>query len=356
MISKEKQAAQMLLGKELPNGWLVVEKIEKESDKSAKVYSSYYKVQKGEQKGFLKAFDYSAATKSTNDYTEDLKAILDAFTLEKEILKSCTEYGCKNVIQLLEDGSIDVEEAEKYPRVEYLILEYAEKGSVKDVLKNEKITLEWKLLSLHQLAKGLNELHKIKVAHQDIKPSNLVNFESGKSKISDLGSAMRLGSTKEELPLHLFDKDYAGTWAYAPPELLYGEKSDDDVIRRIGCDLYLLGSMVAFYFTHVSMTSLIKDNLADHLCWTNNSNYGNYNSVKSYVIQAFEMALIDMGREIENQSLRQKVTEIVRYLCNPDPLKRGHERSIKLLGSNYSLERFVTVFDLLASRVRLNRL
>jgi serine/threonine protein kinase len=355
MIPKEKQAAQMLIGVELKGGWIVKKKLERENYQSGGVYSCCYEVENGLRKGFLKAFDYSAANKVSEDFVDQMKNILTAFSLEKEILEKCMTYRCKNVIQILENGSLEVKDAEKYPRVEYLILEYAEKGDVRNAISENNVSLEWKIRSLHQLAKGLNELHKISIAHQDVKPSNIVTLKSGLTKITDFGSAITLSSEKNELPKHL-NNDYAGSWEYAPPELLYGDINTDPIIRRIGCDLYLLGSMVAFYFTNISMTALIKMNLEDGLCWTKNSNYGNYNAIKSYVILAFERALEDIGRQIENVYLREKVLLIIKFLCNPDPLKRGHIKNITELGSNYSLERFVTMFDLLATRIKLKKL
>jgi serine/threonine protein kinase len=355
MIFKEKQAAQMLSGLTLDGGWVVGEKIETQLHQSGGVYSCCYEVHNGERKGFLKAFDYCAAEKVSKNYVEELKNILDAFTLEKDILKKCLENGCRNVIQILDDGSLEVPGAEKYPRVEYLILEYAERGDIRDVLHDQQVTLEWKMRSLHQMAKGLNELHKLSIAHQDVKPSNVVTVQSGRTKLTDFGSAVSISTNQEELPPHL-KKPISGSWEYAPPELLYGDVDQDPMTRRIGCDLYLLGSMIAFYFTDMSMSSLIRANLNDSLSWTTGSNYGNYRNVKSYVIQAFEKALDDIGKRINSDYLREQVILILRFLCNPDPLRRGHVKSINQLGSNYSLERFVTMFDLLARKIKLNQI
>jgi serine/threonine protein kinase len=354
MIPENEQAAQLLEGRVLKGGWRVLNKKTMDSHQTGGVYSCYYEVENGDRKGFLKAFDYSSAAKASDEFTKEINNITSAYNLEKEILEICRDSGCKNVIEILDSGFINVEEATNYQRVEYLILELAEEGDVRNVLHEQKVTLEWKIRSLHQLAKGLNELHRLSIAHQDVKPSNIVQT-SGRTKLSDFGSATTINRDKTNLPYHQL-KNLAGTWRYAPPELLYGDVATDDTIRRIGCDLYLLGSMVAFYFTDMSMTALIKANLSDTLCWTDHENYGKYQSIKAYVINAFEQALEDIGRKINDDFLRDKIIEIIRYLCNPDPMKRGHKKNIAERGSNFGLQRFITMFDVLARKIKLNQL
>jgi serine/threonine protein kinase len=211
----------------------------------------------------------------------------------------CTKHNCKNVIEILESDSLEFTQVAKYPRVEYVILEVAPNGDVMDLLDAKKVDLEWKMRSLHQLSKGLNELHQMEIVDQDIKPSNIVSMGNGKTKITDLGSAVTLNPGNRELPAHL-EKNYAGSWEYAPPELLYGEIDGDPKIRRIGCDLYLLGSMITFYFTDMSITALIKYNLEDSFCWTDTKNIGNFGEVKSYLIKAFQQALNDIGKQIDD--------------------------------------------------------
>lgn len=354
MIPKHKQAAHLLEGRILDGGWLVGKKIEKSNKGSVGIYSCYYEVSQGDRKGFLKAFDYSNAAKITDNFAAEIHNITATFNLEKEILEICRDNGCKNVIEILDTGATNIPEATEYPRVEYLILELAE-GNINEALEDPKISLEWKIRSLHQLAKGLSELHKLSIAHQDIKPANIVKLPSGLTKVSDLGSAASVKKKETELPFIQRNR-YAGTWSYAPPELLYGYVSNDNIVRRIGCDLYLLGSMISFYFTNMNMTSLIRNNLSDSLCWTDPRNIGKYEEYKAYLIQAFEIALQDVESQIEHDFIKENVIESIRYLCNPDPMLRGHKKNIAEIGSNYSLERFVTLFDLMARKLKIKQI
>jgi eukaryotic-like serine/threonine-protein kinase len=352
MIPKEKQAAQLLEGKELADGWKVIKKIDLQPYNTGGAYSCCYEVTNGTNKGFLKAFDFSPASKAGGG--DQIRNILNAFNIEKEILEECNKYKFRNIIQLISYGELIVSEAEIYPNVYYLIIEYAEKGDVRDAIEEKRATIEWKLRSLHQLALGLKQLHSILIAHQDIKPSNIVTMSNDVTKLTDFGSAIPLMHNNKELPPHLL-KPYVGTWEYAPPELLYGYLDSDETTRRIGCDLYLLGSMVAFYFTNMSMTSLIKLNLEDSFCWTNPLLFGQYDQIKSYLIMAFEKALDDIHYKLEEDEIKEKIIMIIRYLCNPDPKKRGHPKYFREIGSNYNLERFVSMFNELATYFELKK-
>jgi len=350
MIPIEKQAAHLLAGLKLPGGWEVVKKLERGPEDTGGVYSACYEVRLDGRRGFLKAFDYSGAAKVGEDTTEQIANILNAYNLERRILAECSENRCKNVIQLLATGSVEVPGVVKYPNVEYLILEYAEFGDVRIALSKGTLTLKWKLRSLHQLANGLRQIHNLSIAHQDLKPSNIVSVTESLTKLTDFGSAAPIRAGDSELPSRL-RRHISGSWAYAPPELLYFEINPNTVIRRIGCDLYLLGSMAAFYFTNMNMTALIKKNLADSVSWENPETYGHYVDVKSYLVQAFEQALEDVRSCIADDRIRDKMMLAIRYLCNPDPEKRGHEKTIRQSGPNYNLERIVTMFDVIATRL-----
>src|SRR5690606_12416718 len=103
----------------------------------------------------------------------DIPEIIKAFKFEKFILEKCTEYNCKNVVDYYDDGEIDIDGL-AYPRVHYIIMEYSEDGNVNERLQKEHQNLLWKIKSLHQITKGLHQLHTLSIAHQDIKPENTV--------------------------------------------------------------------------------------------------------------------------------------------------------------------------------------
>lgn len=74
----------------------------------------------------------------------------------------------------------------------------------------------------HGVAKGLNYLHTHGVIHSDLKTKNILLSRNGAdAKIGDVGLARIISSASQT------SQDYAfGTFAYAAPELLLGEKCD----------------------------------------------------------------------------------------------------------------------------------
>lgn len=348
MLKDEEKAAQLLLGKTLNGGWEVTKKYNKTEFQTGGIYSCCYEVRRNidgdEEIGFLKAIDYSDATKVTPDTAALIQNITNSYLYEKKLLSICLSKGLNNVVRLIDSGNIDVEEAKYYPRVEYLILEHAEMGDVRNVLKNPDVNMHWKMLSIHQITKALAQLHRIGIAHQDVKPSNVVNFGKKQSKLTDLGSACSKDQIQENLPKHL-DESYSGSFEYSPPELLYGHISGSWEERRILCDLYLLGNMIIFYFMDTSMNSLLKSNLDRALWWERPGMYGNFDAAKPYLIEAFEKSIEDFRASIKLEDVKDELEKVIRFLCNPDPSNRGHSKNLRQKYNQYGLSRFLTIFD-----------
>ena len=81
-----------------------------------------------------------------------------------------------------------------------------------------------------RLMKGLSALHRLDVAHRDIKPDNIHIGRDGRLRILDLGVALSLGERKAGDPV-----SQAGTPSYMAPELLA------DAPPAPGFDLYAAG-------------------------------------------------------------------------------------------------------------------
>jgi serine/threonine protein kinase len=228
-------------------------------------------------------------------------------------------------------------------RVDYLILEIAD-GDVRSFLSaSNKIELAWKLRALHHIATGIHQLHAADIAHQDVKPSNVLVFGATVSKIADMGSASLKGSVCPR-----DDRDFPGDPAYAPPELLYGYRDPDWTTRRFGCDAYLLGSMVVFMFSGLNATSLLFSKMAadhHHKVWK-----GTYGEVLPYLKDAFGLALESFAQCVPNEPFRTELRTLVSYLCEPDLSLRGHPQNRIGHTVRLSLERILSKLDLLARK------
>jgi hypothetical protein len=72
-----------------------------------------------------------------------------------------------------------------------------------------------------------------------------------------------------------------------------------------------------------------------------------YRSVLPYVRNAFDQALSELESDLP-EPVRARVREILRWLCDPDPKRRGHPTDLDR--SQFSLERIVSAFDLFATK------
>lgn len=334
--------AKKLAGLTLDGGWRVVEPIPVSPNATGGHFSAGYIVESPRgMKAFLKALDFSAAITSL-DPARYFQWLTESFNFERDVLAKCRDRRLDRVVVAITDGLVRVEAQP----VQYLIFELAE-GDVRSQADfSKRFDVAWSLRSLHHVATGLSQLHKEGIAHQDLKPSNVLLFERRTlSKIADLGRAAYKGHSPphETMPV-------AGDRTYAPPELLYGYADPEWNLRRLGCDAYLLGSMVVFFFAGSGVTASVQALLRDTHRWQNWG--GTYDDVLPYVRDAFGHVLAAFEQEVSKE-LRSDLLTAVSELCEPDPRLRGHPLNRASRGNQYSLERYISKFNLLATRAEV---
>lgn len=334
-----------LEGKTLKTGWLVKEKLTSKPGSTGGHYSVCYIVEKNGIVGFMKALNLFQFLKEDDDTTEALADMLNAYNFEKELLSKCRSSGLSKISMLLDS---DVEKFPGYviPTVPYLIFEKAI-DDVRNYLSfSRDVDVAWKLRSLHNICVGLKQLHSIEISHQDLKPSNVFVYPGLISKLGDLGRS--LSSTVNAAHSK---KLFSGDPRYMPPEIMFKFYLNNWHARVYAIDCYLLGSMIVYYFTGTSMTALLIENLSPSIEW--NSYLGRYEEVLPYLIEAFDDAISKLGSFLGDSKLSAELKDLVRQLCFPDPAKRGHPIDINSNFNNYSLERFVTKFDVLARKAEI---
>ena len=233
-------AAHKLQGMTLPDDWVVVERIERPPDATGSTFSVGYFVERGGVRAYLKALHYSSPFRSGHDSARVLQAMTSAHNHEVDVLEKCAGAGMDRVVRALGSGEVVVPGVAGLPNVSYLIFELAD-GDIRAALSTVGATFDyaWALRMLHHAATGLWQLHQNELAHQDVKPSNVLTFGQDSSKLGDLGRASQRG---EHAPHD--DEDHPGDPQYAPPELLYGHVAPGWIERRHASDLYLLASLV----------------------------------------------------------------------------------------------------------------
>ena len=334
--------AQMLCGRELKNSWYVEELIDRPVDATGGNFSTSYIVRSPDgKKAFLKAMDFRSALEAP-DPSKALGLMTAAYNFERNILEKCRKKNLTRIVQVLDEGTIPPQDGDLSSVVQYLIFELA-KGDIRSVVSyGEAADHAWILRTIHQAAAALNQLHRAHIAHQDLKPSNILVFTDTDSKLADLGRSF----DKEMMSPH-DNLQVAGDTTYAPPELLYGYLYQEEwPLRRLAPDLYLLGSLILYLYANVSLTHFLLSRVERRHHYSTGIGYA---EVLPYLQHAFAQILRELPNILPTE-VADPITEAVGQLCNLEPEKRGHPKNHRFGTNRFSLERYVSLFDLLATK------
>ncbi len=334
--------AEQLLGQRiLGHDWQVTGKVPKSNTSTGAKFSvGYVVVNSSGRQAFLKALDFSEALKQPNP-TVFLQGLTTAFNYEKMLLSQCKSNKLDRVAASIDEGEIPVGTLHPILPVPYLVFDLAD-GDVRHKLDlANEFELAFCLRALHHCSTGIQQLHNLNIAHQDLKPSNVLVFDDSDCRVADLGRSALQGnaSPTDQVPV-------PGDVTYAPPELLYREVSSDWRVRHLACDLYHLGSLAVFFFTKVGMTANWHSHLDRAFRY---DRWGQtYRDVLPYVRNAHALAFGEIELQLP-ANVRDRLSKAIRELCEPDPLLRGHPINRSGKGNPYALERYVSSFDLIAS-------
>jgi serine/threonine protein kinase len=116
----------------------------------------------------------------------------------------------------------------------YIVMEYAEKGSLKKIIdNNESNSHNWPLNYnfINQATKGLKHLHENEILHRDLKSDNILITKDNTLKLTDFGLVKFLDSSN----LSNSGNKLTGTPRWLAPEVLGGTK------HSYYSDIYSLG-------------------------------------------------------------------------------------------------------------------
>ena len=339
-----------LIGRVLVGGWKVEGKVIRRSDATGGHFSNCYHVVNvdknsphHEQQGFLKALDYDAAMQET-DVPRALQRMTEEFNFERDLVELCKGRRMRHIVRGVESGEAHIADVGPIDRVNYLIFEAAEHDIRSALALSNHVDLAWIFRTLHNVANGLQLLHSVQVFHQDVKPSNVLEFGEFR-KIGDLGRASRAGVKGP-----FDDIDVAGDHGYATPELLYGFVHQDEGVRRRASDCYQLGGLIYFLFAGVSLTTALIVGLDENL---HPANYGgNYEAILPSLRHSFDGVVRDLTETIP-QNFQTKTLQVFKELADPDIHERGLPRAKKGTASRFRLDRYVSHFDLLSRKANL---
>lgn len=127
---------------------------------------------------------------------------------------------------------------EYLPSRRFLVVDYCEKGSLRDQLESEE-PLSWviALELIGDVLEGLRYLHRQQVCHCDLKPDNILLYEKGEKMVAcigDFGSAITHNLFVDESK----QPSAYGSPAYMAPERFFGEFSYTADLYAVGVMLY----------------------------------------------------------------------------------------------------------------------
>jgi serine/threonine protein kinase len=332
-----------LVGKTTPNGWEVIKKVEIPKDHTPGFFSEGYHVKKDGQTAFLKALNI------TKFSAKDVGAILASFSYESALLELCKDKGLNRIVKLIEADQLEVnpKAIELLRFVPFIVFELAN-GDIRDSVRiNIPVSNTWRFHLLHQTTLALIQLHRQQIAHQDLKPANVLKFENGKVKIGDLGRSSLRGKNAPHDSCNI-----PGSYNYAPFELRYGYLKSDWLERRQSVDIFHLGCLVVFSFTNIPFPEFVISRLASSYkpeVWGDS-----YENVVAEIRKVMIESIQDLSKDFPIE-FRNELIEIVKDLCDPDPVIRGNSNSFKPLTGALWLEKYVSKFDILRKKSEIRK-
>lgn len=193
-------------------------------------------------------------------------------------------------------GIVALFEKHEQTRHIHLILECAGELNLKDFLKARKqwLSVQGTRQLFRRIVEGVAYLHKMDVAHRDIKLNNIVLRDLAEPKLIDFGFARR--------GAHLNHESGCGTTSYMAPELL---SSSNTGKRASKADVWALGVLLYYLLTRKYPFRASNDNVLFHKIRSDKPNLWIINDPDA-------VALLDKIFN-KNQDLRPSCEEILRH-------------------------------------------
>lgn len=332
-----------LQGLTTPTGWTITTKLTQKLGSGGNFCTRYLATGPNDQVGFLKAMDLTRALQSL----EHLNQLTSEYLFEQHILGFCKDKNMSKVVVPIDAGQMQHPNFEPpLNNVFYIIFEKAEGDLRQTHLEVQDKSWSALFKTLHHVCIGVEQLHRAGIAHQDIKPSNILRFSDTQNKISDLG---RVTDVHGKSPFSLLD--FTGDRSYMPIEYSHGFKLSEFRDRFLS-DMYLVGSLAYQGITGAQISTAI---FSEAELFFPNIRSLNYAEALPYYQSAFVTILNRFETECRQhfgEKLAQQLTSIVSEMCNPNYEERGAPKfSSKTL--RYSMRRYTGKFANIVSTAKI---
>lgn len=339
-----------LPGKRVVGEWHVLERMHVTADDYQGQFSVGYRVKHDNgTEAFLKASDCGLLAQDSDDLAARATAGMLSYLAEVQILEYCHGNNMDRIVSPIDFGEQMHEFRGAREPLFWIVFELANGDARQQIKRSTSLDFAWALHAMHNLSVAVKQLHTAKVTHNDIKPSNLLVFDELLQKLGDLGSA-----TANEIPTANDALPCAGDPSFAPPETLYAsDQPRPGFNAKRAAELYMLGSVGVFLLRAPMTTTSILSRLSkEHRPLFNGTGWtGTLNGVLPYWQEAFSQMLIDLEPHLPHDrtgaptNAAREYLQAISQLCHPDPVRRGHPINMDGNVDQYSVERFVSLFD-----------
>ena len=163
------------------------------------------------------------------DRSVAIKRLREQFTSDQDLLEQFRREA-KSAARLVHPNIINIYDVVSEDDEQYIIMEYVDGVTLKELLKKGRLPLKAVLEIALQLADGLQHAHSHNIVHCDIKPQNILVDKQMHPKIADFGIAKMVSNQTM-----VYTSAVMGSVHYISPEQASGEKI------TASSDVYSLG-------------------------------------------------------------------------------------------------------------------
>jgi len=332
--------------------WDVIDRVHKHKDGTGGSFSVGYFVKEAnsnsDKEYFMKVINIEGVLADSDNIMRDLLRLTTNFKFENDILEKCKRSKLNRIMVPVDSGETRVPFAMgPYNVVCYIVFEKA-LGDIRTMRANaQKIDIISSLTALQNAAVGIRQIHSQSIAHQDIKPSNVLQVVDKSHKLTDFGRAWASTLTAEHDGAGI-----PGDKSYAPVELWYGYVYGKEEMKRYGIDLYLLGQLILFYFFDIPVMGIYFNKLSDKGINFNSTDPITYEEILPFLQEAFQEIAEDFEKTVSVHSaeLSIELKGLFIDLCNPNPELRGYCKAMAAKKYSDYLQRLISKFDLILKR------